>query len=74
MKAKYVMTDNGPIIFPATFNHSDFSHFKPKSGGTVVFGVDKEFNIIPVCVGSSMTLNLNSHPDDSDMLKIYLSH
>jgi hypothetical protein len=35
MKAKYVMTDKGPILFPPSFNHKEFTLFNPISAGWV---------------------------------------
>jgi hypothetical protein len=35
MRAKYVMTDKGPILFPQSFDHVEFAGFKPTSAGFI---------------------------------------
>ena len=67
MRAKYVMTELGPILFPETMKHSDFKDFSPTSAGIVTVT-----GKIVVTSGHSLTLNLKSEPGDSRLIKISL--
>lgn len=65
--AKYVMTDTGIIVFPPTFNHSDFKHFNPTSAGFIYFVEkgDSAGELEAVCYGRSESLHLVSCETDS---------
>lgn len=67
MKAKYVMTDNGIIVFPESFSHSDFSRFNPTSAGFISFGATGRYEPVCECYGESITLKLKSGKKDTDM-------
>lgn len=67
---KYIMTENGPIIFPRTMNHSDFAEYNPVSAGFVRIIVnDGEYKFH--CYGDSVTLQLRSKLEDSDYCNLY---
>lgn len=65
MKAKYIMTNNGIIVFPQSFSHSDFSHFKPTSAGFISFGTDGKYKPRCECSGESFTLKMKSDEKDT---------
>jgi len=67
MKAKYVMTTLGPVIFPGSFQHSDFSNLKPVSAGFVIF----DDNGKPTTYGRSESLGMKSRPGDSRLIEIF---
>lgn len=64
MNVKYIVTrDMRIIVFPPTFNHSDFARFNPVSAGFIWFGVDREGNPKCTCDGESISLGLKSQPE-----------
>lgn len=64
MEKKYIMTPNGIIVFPGSFKHKEFEHFKPRSAGEIDFVVENG-EVVAKCWGRSESLNIESHPDDS---------
>ncbi len=65
MKAKYVMTDKGPILFPESFRHEEFRRFYPISAG---------FVSIPDCghaqtFGASVSLHMGIYPGDDSLIE-----
>ncbi len=62
MRAKYVMTDKGPILFPESFKHEEFKGFKPSSAGFVLI------DLIAYTFGASGSLRMV--PDPGDQLSI----
>lgn len=59
---KYIMTDNGPIIFSDSFSHAEVAaalRVKPKTAGFVRFNSDDCFG----CVGESISLGVRSDPE-----------
>ena len=74
LKQKYVITsDNKIIVFPELFQHSEFRSFKPISAGFISFGVNKEGNPSCTCYGESISLNLKSRPEDTEIAKRQLN-
>lgn len=61
-KQKYVRLEewNQVIIFPCVMEHSAFKHLNPVSAGFCYICKDKID-----CYGESVSLKLNSDPDDS---------
>lgn len=66
MKAKYVMTDKGPILFAYSIPHNAFRDFKPTSAGFV--DVDIETGKYSA-YGKSVSLNLGVHRNDSVLIE-----
>jgi hypothetical protein len=65
LKQKYVITDDREIIvFPELLQHSEFKHFNPISAGFISFGVNKEGNPSCSCYGKSVSLGLESNPEE----------
>jgi hypothetical protein len=60
MKAKYVMTDKGLIVFPLSFSHSDFKSFKPTSAGFINFYTEEIRHLNAIALVGSEALNLES--------------
>lgn len=54
-------------IFPALHVHSDFRHLKPISAGFVMLVVEDGVALYH-CYGKSVSLGLNSRPEDSNLL------
>jgi hypothetical protein len=70
MKGKYVMTEQGPILFTDAFAHSDFRGANPTSAGCFLFSPSSNGEEISVAVfGESFTLNLKSNESDADKIK-----
>jgi hypothetical protein len=67
MKLKYVMTQNGPILFPGSFSHADFQAFAPTSAGFVEIGRDGSV----YTYGQSASLKLR--PDGQDESRIQIA-
>jgi len=67
IKLKYVMTQNGPILFPGSFVHADFKEFAPTSAGFVEIGRDGSV----YTYGQSASLKLR--PDSQDELRIQIA-
>jgi aminoglycoside phosphotransferase family enzyme len=66
MKAKYVMTAIGPVIFPDSIKHEAFKYLKPVSAGFVMFD-DKGK---ATTYGRSKSLDLDSRPEDAIFIEI----
>jgi hypothetical protein len=66
MKLKYVMTQNGPILFPGSFSHADFKEFTPTSAGFVEIGRDG--SVYPY--GKSVSLKLQHDSQDEMRIRI----
>jgi hypothetical protein len=65
LKQKYIITENTEIIvFSELLQHSDFKSFKPISAGFISFGINKEGNPTCSCYGKSISLGLNSNPEE----------
>jgi len=71
MKAKYVMTGKGPIIFPDSFNHKDFAQFKPMSAGRVevdvLLPVERGIKAVST-FGESVSLKLKPDKLDAELI------
>jgi hypothetical protein len=65
MKAKYVMMDKGPIIFPDSFSHDEFVSPHIKSAGQVMINGDEV-----AVFGESMSLNLKPKDGDAALIKL----
>lgn len=65
MKAKYVMTRNGPIVFPLSIEHSAFRNFNPTSAGFVL--IDEKGNVSTY--GKSQSLNLEAKEFDNILIE-----
>ena len=63
-KQKYVRLEeyNSIIIFDDILNHSDFENFEPISAGFCYIGKESI-----TCFGNSISLNLNSRPEDTEI-------
>ncbi len=66
MKAKYVMTDRGPILFPQSIPHDAFRTFKPISAGFVDIDIE---NGKYAAYGKSHSLDLVSKKIDSVLIE-----
>ena len=65
LKQKYIITENTEIIvFSELLQHSDFKSFNPISAGFISFGTNKEGNPTCSCYGKSISLGLNSNPEE----------
>lgn len=72
MKAKYIIIENMEMEYPIVFNpilkHDIFSSFKIVSAGFCQRDADDKF----VVWGKSISLKLNSRPEDADILNKFL--
>jgi len=69
LKQKYIITRNREIIvFPEMIQHSDFSDWKPISAGFISFGVNKDGNPTCSCHGRSISLGLDSRPEEDTLI------
>lgn len=70
-KVKYVITkDKEIIVFTELLQHSEFKSFEPISAGFISFGVNKEGNPTCSCYGKSISLGLESNPEqDTEIAK-----
>ena len=66
MRAKYVMTSKGPILFPETFGHDDFLIFEPISAGFVIITDNS-------CHTYGKSISLNKEPDTYDSTLINMA-
>jgi hypothetical protein len=65
LKQKYIITKERVIIvFPELMQHSDFKDWNPISAGFISFGVNKEGNPTCSCYGKSISLGLESNPEE----------
>lgn len=65
LKQKYIITaDEIIIVFPELLQHSEFKSWKPISAGFISFGVNKEGNPSCSCYGESISLGLQSNPEE----------
>lgn len=75
---KYIITSRGPIIFPDSYNHSDFKDIGPnnvmESAGAFAGAVDKDGVLRVAAVGGLMTLGLHTKPTDSEKLERMLNN
>jgi len=73
--AKYIMFNNNslrvPIIFPYTVSHAEMANHFPRwevvSAGFVQWTKDGI-----LAYGNSITLNVKSHPSDTDFMRRYM--
>lgn len=69
MATKYIKTeDKKIIIFSGLNNHSDFKRFNPISAGFIQFFIDENKEVKCECYGNSISLNMDSNPDEDTML------
>lgn len=69
LKQKYIITRNREIIvFPEMIQHSDFSDWEPISAGFISFGVNKDGNPTCSCYGRSISLGLDSRPEEDTLI------
>jgi hypothetical protein len=69
-EAKYIRTkDNKIIVFSGLQLHSEFKHFKPISAGFISFGIGADENPNCTCYGESISLDLKSKEDDTQLAK-----
>jgi len=69
-KAKYIRTkDNKIIVFSELQLHSEFKRFEPISAGFIVFSTDDDENPDCLCYGESISLDLKSKEDDTQLAK-----
>ena len=67
-KVKYIRTkDNEIIIFGEIMQHSNFRRFNPVSAGFISFGINKEGNTTCSCYGESISLNIQSNPEEDTL-------
>lgn len=62
---KYVISSQGPVLFPDTFNHSDFVHMNPTSAGKFLISRNTRGKVSVMVYGDSFTLGLKSDKDDA---------
>jgi hypothetical protein len=68
-KVKYIRTkDNEIIIFGEIMQHRDFRNFNPISAGFISFGINKEGNPTCSCYGESISLGIESNPEEDTLL------
>lgn len=70
--AKYIRTKKDQIvIFPESFNHSDFAEFEPINAGFVDIKIDPDNHLFTCnCHGRSYSLGLKSKPEeDTELIK-----
>ena len=65
MKAKYVMTFAGPILFPESIPHDAFRAFQPVSAGFVSINQKGDISTY----GKSVSLNLEPKEYDSILIE-----
>lgn len=63
MNAKYAMTDIGPILFPANFEHQHFRLYQPTSAGQVLIDGDQVTTF-----GESITLKMKCDKSDAEKI------
>lgn len=69
MATKYIKTkDKKIIVFSGLNNHSDFRNFNPVSAGFISFYADENKELKCECYGSSISLDLQSNPEEDTML------
>ena len=68
-EGKYVMSAAGAVLFPDTFNHSDFRFLNPTSAGRFSMFVDDAENCSVQLYGDSLTLDLKPAGDDAAKIK-----
>ncbi len=70
LKQKYIITSRKEIIvFPELLQHSEFKSFNPISAGFISFGVNEAGNPTCQCYGKSISLNLESNSEDTEIAK-----
>lgn len=73
---KYIMTkDKEPILFPPTINHSEMAkdiRGEVVSAGFVSFSANKDGDVVAHAHGYSLTLDMQSHPEDSSIINRFL--
>lgn len=68
-RVKYIRTkDNEIIVFGEIMKHSDFKILNPISAGFISFGINKEGNPTCSCYGRSISLDLDSKPEEDTIL------
>jgi hypothetical protein len=78
MKLKYVLGAYGPVIFPETYTHSDIAKGikgQIKSAGFLYIDwneVEKRLESKPF--GESISLNLESRPEDKAIIDKFLNN
>lgn len=66
---KYVITPRGPILFPDTFNHSDFTalNLPIESAGSILVFIPNASEVKGfIGPGGSLTLGISSSETDAD--------
>lgn len=63
MRGKYVMTEKGPVLFPATILHASFKKLNPSSAGMFLV-TDAGVKVY----GRSDSLELEPEFDDADRI------
>ena len=74
LKTKYIITKNNEIVvFSELLQHSVFEFFEPISAGFISFGINEKGNFSCFCYGKSISLGIESRPEDTDIAKIQLN-
>jgi hypothetical protein len=77
MALKYIISEYSPIIFNETLNHSDVArclHSKVLSAGFVNIQVRMKSELFSVTAyGKSISLGIESRPEDSKILEEFLT-
>ena len=69
-QVKYIRTkDNMIIVFGALLKHSDFKNCNPISAGFISIGIGNDKNPDCTCYGESISLELKSLEDDTQLAK-----
>ena len=69
IQGKYVMSPAGAILFPDTFNHSDFRFVNPVSAGRFSIITEGGCNISVNVFGESLTLELEPAEGDAEKIR-----
>ena len=74
IKGKYVMTPEGAILFPNTFNHSFFRFANVTSAGQFAIYLADGDDILVLVLGDSLTLGVSSDEMDAERIKQYFKN
>ena len=71
-KLKYVMYNNGPILFGQSSSHSEFRHFNPTSAGFCTINFENYRYSVDV-YGGSISLKLKADERDKILIELILN-
>lgn len=74
---KYITVESFPateiVIFPNFVEHSTFADRHGYKRDLIIGAGFVSFGTAPKCYGKSVTLRIDSHPDDTDLLLEYMN-